>query len=672
MALTLASGVAFADVVYITGATQPSGLGANADGSYTELTSFSGTSAFSTALGAPPRTASRFKAFSGVTNGEPFIRVSPTLGVAGGTYQVHYTHSSTANNTITNAIIGFTNAVDCSLSFTETEAFQRKNGQPAPQKWIFLGKVTNNVGVTVPQFELFAKTTNDTTTLRLIFDCMRFTLDAPCLDTEPVGVAGPLGVSSSNVVVTTVFTNATKITVYQDSGSGMVEIGSKTSGIVGGTELVPVTGLVKGAQVAATQTVGGQQGCVPTAGTIVGGGANPSVRMTFTIRETTNSGPIGAAATHTSSANLHFMQTTSVAGGTPLDAPILTPSGSWQTFTLQRTGEGIPNSANVAGSAIPGTSYAAGETVQIQVFAYKTVNSVVVYSAQPATSAVITSNDLFQADFSWDAVPGAEAYRLLRSLNGGAFETFLDSGLTTYTDNNTLWAAGTNVFPKMQQTSPSTQWNPSVINNNNIVGQWGIFESINFAIDDVSDTGPFDLYIDNLKNGDTVFQDFENAVSGATDFGFRAPGFSGTTSGNLLPAPNIGMVTNRVADTGTKSFRVSFQWNTVNLANKWLRLTTSGVGTTNGTGNPMVNLDLPISVRVLMLPVGGTLPPPPVVTPPTISARMDGSSVVLSWDGVFRLLEATNVVGPYVPNGAIRSPFTNATPTGSKFYRLQD
>ena len=83
MAFVLAGSIALADVVYITGATRPSGLGANTDGFYTELTSFSGTSAFSTAVGAPARTASRFKAFSGVTNGEPFIRVFTDVGDTG-------------------------------------------------------------------------------------------------------------------------------------------------------------------------------------------------------------------------------------------------------------------------------------------------------------------------------------------------------------------------------------------------------------------------------------------------------------------------------------------------------------------------------------------------------------------------------------------------------------
>src|SRR6185295_4519636 len=115
------------------------------------------------------------------------------------------------------------------------------------------------------------------------------------------------------------------------------------------------------------------------------------------------------------------------------------------------------------------------------------------------------------------------------------------------------------------------------------------------------DTGPFDLYIDNLQSEGTVFQTFETAPANTTDYGFRQPSFSGTTGGSILPAPNVGEVSNAAADGGTKSFHLRFQWSGTNTA-KWLRLTTSGVN------NPQVNLDQPISFRLLMQPVNASLP----------------------------------------------------------------
>jgi hypothetical protein len=45
----------------------------------------------------------------------------------------------------------------------------------------------------------------------------------------------------------------------------MVPIGAKTNAIVAGDNAVTVSGLVKAGQVVATQTIGGQESCVPQA-----------------------------------------------------------------------------------------------------------------------------------------------------------------------------------------------------------------------------------------------------------------------------------------------------------------------------------------------------------------------------------------------------------------------
>ncbi len=509
-------------------------------------------------------------------------------------------------------------------------------------------------------------------------------LSNPCVNTSGVLVAGPTSTNSPDVIVAGVSATATEVKVYQNTGpsESMVQIGSKTTGITAGNNAVTVTGLVKGARVVATQTVGGQESCVPGAatGVLVGGGANPSVRIALTIRETTSTGPIGDPGV-SSSGNLHFLGATTASGGAPINAPAVYPSNTWQTVTFFRgTNATIGDTANVAGTPVDGAIFSPGEPVSLRVFAYRALpNGTTIFSATPVDSADVISNDFFTVSWTWDAVPGADGYRILRSRNFIGYQDYQDVTSNSFTDNDTGWI--NDPFPILEPTSsqsgPSVQWNPSLSNTNALPGSWGILESINFAIHNLDDTGPFDLYIDNIQNGATVFQTFETAPAGTTDYAFRQPSFSGTTAGSLLATPNVGAVSNDAADAGTKSFRIRFQWNGTN-ATKWLRLTTSGVN------NPQVNLDEPISFRLLMLPVGAPAPAAPAA--PVLDVNQLGNDIVLNWTGGHRLLTSVDVTGTYTnvpqtlsPNvwtnitqGAYLGPWTNNYPEATRFFRLAD
>jgi hypothetical protein len=680
---------AMADIVYVTSLTQGCTLinncpGANTDGTYSETGLNMGfTSAKGTASGRPvtPAGCRYYQASAFLTDTNAGVDISPTLGVAGGVYQIHYNFSSTAGNTSTNVILAAT-AVNGTLSFTQTDKFQRAYGNPANQ-WQFLGYLTNDPGSSTPivQFRYLSGSVSAAGTgsaaNRLMMDCWRFRLYQPCVDVPEVGVTGPLSTNSNQVVVTGVSASATNLVVYQDSGAGMVAIGTRTSGIVAGNNTVTVSGLIKTAQVAATQVINGQEGCVPAGGILVGGGANPSIRVAVSIRETPSTGPIGAPG-NTTNTIIHFLGSSNVlAGGAPGGGILLTPGAGWQTVTFTRGNEQIANVASAAGVANAASGYAASDSVTLQVFAYRTAAGVRIYSATPAQSSAVTSNDVFAVNWTWSSVAGAEGYRLLRDLNGSSYTEFVDVATTSYSDDNTGWAAGSTVTPKIGQTDPSIQWSPSTGGTiNTMTNLWGTLESINFAIDDTTDTGPYNLYIDNLQNGTTTFQDFELAPSGITDYGFRIPSFSGTTLANMLSAPDVGQVSNGAADTGTKSFLVRFQWSGTN-STRWLRLTTSSAG------NPLVNLDQPISFRVLLLPVGATPTPP---TAPALSANSLNGQTVLSWVGGHRLQTAVNVTGTYtnVPQvksanvftnvslGAFLSPWTNNYPEPTRFFRLLD
>ncbi len=327
-----------ADTVYVTARPQPSGSGANTDGTYAEIGyTASDTSAKSAATGAPARGGSRYFNY-GFTNQGASVQLTPTLGVAGAIYQVDYAFSSTALNVNTNVILGVTNTAGCTLSVSSTDKFQSKYGQ-SPATWQFLGYLTNEPNSSQPVIDFYylSGDINVGASQRLIFDCFRFTLFDPCLTVPGTGVGGPLATNLPTVQVTGVTNTATAVTVYQNTGSGMVKIGSLNVVNPSATVAVPVTGLRSGAQVGSTQTVGGQESCIPNAGLIVGGGANPSVRVALSIRGNPNlAGPVGSTSGGTNS-NIYFLGASSVlSGACPEQGLVLYPSNDWQTVSFTR------------------------------------------------------------------------------------------------------------------------------------------------------------------------------------------------------------------------------------------------------------------------------------------------------------------------------------------------
>jgi hypothetical protein len=268
-------------------------------------------------------------------------------------------------------------------------------------------------------------------------------------------------------------------------------------------------------------------------------------------------------------------------------------------------------------------------------------------------------------NWTWTAAPDAEGYRILRNINSFGYVEFVDVfGVNNLTDDNFIWQAGDTVTPKSAQLGSSIQWNPAVGNPNSLTGTWGALESINFVIDNLEDTGPFDLYVDNIQNGSTVFQTFEEATAGQSGYGFQPPSFSGTTSANIMTAPNLSQVSDLTADTGSQSLRVRFQWNGL-TATKWLRLTTASAAPAS---NPYLNLDEPISFRLLLLPVGATPPQPLALT-----ITQFGSDTVLDWPGTHTLQAASAITGTFtnVP-GVTTGPYTNTFTEPQKFFRLVD
>jgi Immunoglobulin I-set domain len=633
---SLATLAAHADTVIVSAYT---GSSITANPPYSESFVWNASSLKSSAPGMNgSRFGSRF-----VTAPSPAVTVTPTLGVSGGVYLVELTHGS-AGSISADVVMSISSPDNsCDIDRASTTAFQRTQGVNA---WVTSCYITNHVGVTAPALTftyLSGAIGPDQSANRVYFDGARFTLATdPCLSgpSQLLSINGPLAAGQTTVTVPGVDLTCTNVSVYADG----VKIGSATP--AASTNVVVTTSaLVKGKNITATQMRNGVESCLPIGGFPVGGGSNPRIRVSFSLRQDSGfAGPIGTNG-GTASPNIFFLGATGPAAGfgtAPLGGKVLKPTNDWQTVTF--------------------------------------------------TNGVSSS-------YFWN---------------------------------------GTGVTP--------------------VGDPFASLESIAVCLDDLPDSGPYNIYIDNIMNGTTVIQDFESATNSQNTVMFVQPSFSSTTSGYLLgPAPgsispNVTQVTTNNADTGNNCLRVNWQFRD-HGASDWLRLTASG----SLTPNPEVDLTQPISVRILVLPVGTTtnslsisLIPNAIrtnntgssttfsvtargagpftyqwqsngvdivgatlssytknnltiddsgtytvvvnnghassstsaqltvvegVNPPgAITISYDGVHVTLSWAGTFTLQSATSVAGPYndVSGPVTTAPYTTTATGGPVFYRLRN
>jgi hypothetical protein len=147
----------------------------------------------------------------------------------------------------------------------------------------------------------------------------------------------------------------------------------------------------------------------------------------------------------------------------------------------------------------------------------------------------------------------------------------------------------------------------STVGQTTLDNDYGVLDSLALAINDLTDTGPYAVYIGKVINGSKVIQDFSGATNGEPTVMFSLPGASATSAqnGNLLAqppgaySPDTSVVVTTNAGPSGKSLLVSWQWNNT-TPETWVQLLTRGTG----TPNPIVDLRQPIQVEVLVLPVG--------------------------------------------------------------------
>ncbi|MDB6024032.1 MAG: hypothetical protein JWM68_255 [Verrucomicrobiales bacterium] len=115
------------------------------------------------------------------------------------------------------------------------------------------------------------------------------------------------------------------------------------------------------------------------------------------------------------------------------------------------------------------------------------------------------------------------------------------------------------------------------------------------------DSGPYDLYIDQIKNGDVVIEDFESYPVGSTNT-FAAPNTAtlpAASSAYIAGGVNSSIISTANAFDGTKSCRIRWQFADADTA-RWARIPSA----TTGKRNPQIDNSKPVTIRYLMMPVG--------------------------------------------------------------------
>ncbi|MBA4150511.1 MAG: immunoglobulin domain-containing protein [Verrucomicrobia bacterium] len=496
-----------ADVVYVTTYVGPTLTGCPPVCHVSGLYSTFGGSGSATVSGAPARDRYTYGYSSDFS-----WSIRPTLGTAGGVYQIHIAHptfSSTSPNVLVTATTG-----DGTLSSGAINSPVFNSGYSSTA-WHFLGTITLSPGVNEPTIT-FAVTGGDcgptSSANRLNIDAFRFTEINPCLGVAgDVTIGGPLAAGQTFVNVLGVDAAASAVTVYE----GGSQIGQITSGIVAGSNMVPTSAINFSSQITATQTKSGCTSDMPVSGPKVGGGPNPGIKAFLSVWKSANfAGPIGA---HTTS-NLVSTYTLKADGlisgsqSAPTGGQGLSPSQCWETVTFDHATDSARN---------------------------------------PNDGASVSNFDPFCA-----------------------------------------------------------------------------LDGLVFAIDAFApDSGPYDIYIDRIMNGNVVIEDFESYTAGGLGL-FKAP--NAATQPNpvaaYLSAPNSSEISTVNAFDGTKALRIRWQWAN-NSEVRWSRVIANA---TAGKHYPQLDTTKPITIRYLVLPVGETEDKLSFTTVPATQTKGIGDNVTFS------------------------------------------
>lgn len=134
----------------------------------------------------------------------------------------------------------------------------------------------------------------------------------------------------------------------------------------------------------------------------------------------------------------------------------------------------------------------------------------------------------------------------------------------------------------------------------------GVIEHLAVAVNSTSadrSTGAYRMFVDNVVNVgadtgglDFVITDFDSFTPGVEAL-FQEPGYSGSTSANIVYPPDYSRVSAAYGNPG-QSEELGWFW-VDTQAKRWLRITTSG---TANVSRPIIDLTKPVRMDILLLP----------------------------------------------------------------------
>ncbi len=234
-------------------------------------------------------------------------------------------------------------------------------------------------------------------------------------------------------------------------------------------------------------------------------------------------------------------------------------------------------------------------------------------------SMILDQNAALTGPVGASATPTLVQYHIPYTGLSGGFGTAPTGGIKV--DPNGCWQTVT-VTPGVD---PTGQFQGAVALPD--ANSFAALAGLGFELGEAGDTGPFEIYIDNIVNGDSVIEDFESYTNGQPEVLFAGPASAGILGGDSIAYPRISEVSTANADTGTKSLRYFWQFKD-NLTTLWQRAQASGNG--SAKTYPIVDLSKPISVRVLVLPVGSTKSKLTLSSAPRSQTAYLGNLLVLS------------------------------------------